>query len=68
MIEQMQIPPERLYRPDVSITAWRKWCQEQARGATSSAAADPTEDWATAAAAEYLTAEAAMAREEVPAG
>jgi phenylpropionate dioxygenase-like ring-hydroxylating dioxygenase large terminal subunit len=32
IIEQMQIPPERLYRPDVSITAWRKLCQEQTRG------------------------------------
>jgi phenylpropionate dioxygenase-like ring-hydroxylating dioxygenase large terminal subunit len=32
MIEQMTIPPERLYRPDVSITAWRKWCEEHARG------------------------------------
>jgi nitrite reductase/ring-hydroxylating ferredoxin subunit len=35
MIELMQTPPERLYRPDVSITAWRKWCQEKARGAPS---------------------------------
>lgn len=33
MIELMQIPPERLYRPDVSITAWRRWCQEKARRA-----------------------------------
>jgi len=32
MIELMDVPPERLYRPDVSITAWRKWCQEHARG------------------------------------
>lgn len=32
IIQQMEIPPERLYRPDVSITAWRKLCQEQARG------------------------------------
>ncbi|HEY7061823.1 MAG TPA: Rieske 2Fe-2S domain-containing protein [Chloroflexota bacterium] len=32
IIRQMEIPPERLYRPDVSITAWRKLCQEQARG------------------------------------
>jgi phenylpropionate dioxygenase-like ring-hydroxylating dioxygenase large terminal subunit len=32
MIEQMSIPPERLYRPDASITAWRKWCEEHARG------------------------------------
>jgi len=33
MIELMDIPPERLYRPDVSITAWRKWCHERARPA-----------------------------------
>jgi phenylpropionate dioxygenase-like ring-hydroxylating dioxygenase large terminal subunit len=33
MVEQTNIPPERLYRPDVSITAWRKWCHERARGA-----------------------------------
>jgi hypothetical protein len=26
-----ETPPERLYRPDVSITAWRKLC-EHARG------------------------------------
>jgi nitrite reductase/ring-hydroxylating ferredoxin subunit len=31
MIGQMDIPPERLYRPDVSITSWRKWCHEHAR-------------------------------------
>ncbi len=29
MIGQMNIPPERLYRPDVSVTAWRKWCETQ---------------------------------------
>jgi len=31
MISLMNIPPERLYRPDVSVTGWRKWCEEQAR-------------------------------------
>jgi phenylpropionate dioxygenase-like ring-hydroxylating dioxygenase large terminal subunit len=31
MIQAMEIPPARLYRPDISITAWRKWCQERAR-------------------------------------
>jgi phenylpropionate dioxygenase-like ring-hydroxylating dioxygenase large terminal subunit len=35
MIELMNIPPERLYRPDVSITAWRRWCEEQARDTDS---------------------------------
>ncbi len=28
MVETMQIPPERLYRPDVSIIAWRKLCEQ----------------------------------------
>ena len=37
MISLMNIPPERLYRPDVSVTAWRKWCEERARGADESA-------------------------------
>jgi phenylpropionate dioxygenase-like ring-hydroxylating dioxygenase large terminal subunit len=27
MVETMDIPPERLYRPDVSIIAWRKLCE-----------------------------------------
>jgi phenylpropionate dioxygenase-like ring-hydroxylating dioxygenase large terminal subunit len=31
MVELMQTPPERLYRPDIAITGWRKWCQEKAR-------------------------------------
>jgi hypothetical protein len=33
MIESMQIPPERLYRPDSSITAWRRLVEDEARGA-----------------------------------
>jgi len=32
MISAMDAPPERLFRPDLSIIAWRKFC-EQARGA-----------------------------------
>jgi nitrite reductase/ring-hydroxylating ferredoxin subunit len=35
MIELMQIPPERLYRPDISVTAWRKWVQDKARSSRS---------------------------------
>ena len=31
MIELMDAPPERLYRPDVSLTSWRKWCHDHAR-------------------------------------
>jgi phenylpropionate dioxygenase-like ring-hydroxylating dioxygenase large terminal subunit len=38
MVETMDIPPERLYRPDVSIIAWRKLC-ETARGLGSKSAA-----------------------------
>jgi phenylpropionate dioxygenase-like ring-hydroxylating dioxygenase large terminal subunit len=37
MIAQMNIPPERLYRPDVSVTGWRKWCDEKARRAPAEA-------------------------------
>jgi nitrite reductase/ring-hydroxylating ferredoxin subunit len=33
MIEHMRIPPEQLYRPDVSVISWRKLCHQQARGA-----------------------------------
>ncbi|HEY9314393.1 aromatic ring-hydroxylating dioxygenase subunit alpha [Williamsia sp.] len=28
MVDVMDAPPERLYRPDVSITAWRKMCEQ----------------------------------------
>jgi hypothetical protein len=31
MVDVMDAPPERLYRPDVSITEWRKLCEELAR-------------------------------------
>ena len=31
MISAMDAPPERLFRPDLSILAWRRYC-EQARG------------------------------------
>ena len=34
MIQAMDAPPERLFRPDLSIIAWRKMC-EQARGQES---------------------------------
>jgi phenylpropionate dioxygenase-like ring-hydroxylating dioxygenase large terminal subunit len=32
MVELMNIPPERLYRPDASVTGWRKWVEDNARG------------------------------------
>jgi len=31
MVENMNCPPERLFRPDGAIVAWRRWCQEKAR-------------------------------------
>ena len=32
MVDVMDAPPERLYRPDVAITEWRKMVEETARG------------------------------------
>jgi nitrite reductase/ring-hydroxylating ferredoxin subunit len=43
IIQKIRIPPERLYRPDVSITAWRTHCEKHARGATT-AAPSPAEE------------------------
>jgi phenylpropionate dioxygenase-like ring-hydroxylating dioxygenase large terminal subunit len=31
IVANMSSPPEVLFRPDVSITAWRRWCEERAR-------------------------------------
>jgi nitrite reductase/ring-hydroxylating ferredoxin subunit len=33
MVDVMDAPPERLYRPDISLTEWRRMCEKQARGA-----------------------------------
>jgi nitrite reductase/ring-hydroxylating ferredoxin subunit len=46
MVGLMNTPPERLYRPDASITAWRTYCEqsvraEEAPGPAASAAARP---------------------------
>jgi phenylpropionate dioxygenase-like ring-hydroxylating dioxygenase large terminal subunit len=43
IIDLISIPPERLYRPDIAITAWRRWCEEKARGSRS-AATQPASD------------------------
>lgn len=45
MVDVMDAPPERLYRPDVSITAWRKICEDAPRAgqAIVSAATPPVE-------------------------
>ena len=32
MVDVMDAPPERLYRPDISLTEWRKMCERQERG------------------------------------
>jgi phenylpropionate dioxygenase-like ring-hydroxylating dioxygenase large terminal subunit len=32
MVDVMDAPPERLYRPDVSLTEWRKLCERDERG------------------------------------
>src|SRR3712207_4185997 len=35
MVDVTDAPPERLYRPDVSLTEWRKLCEEVASGKVS---------------------------------
>jgi hypothetical protein len=32
MVDVMDAPPERLYRPDIAITEWRKLCESETRG------------------------------------
>jgi nitrite reductase/ring-hydroxylating ferredoxin subunit len=51
MIELMNIPPERLYRPDVSVTAWRKLCEETARRTGAEAPSELERDEAASAVA-----------------
>lgn len=41
MVDVMDAPPERLYRPDVAITEWRKLCDTSARGAPQPMPAGP---------------------------
>lgn len=36
MVRNMDCPPERLFRPDVAIVSWRRWCQEKARPSPTS--------------------------------
>ncbi len=42
-IDLMDTPPEQLYRPDVSITAWRRFCEERARRSPADALSDRLE-------------------------
>ena len=39
MIAAMNSPPEQLFRPDVAIVAWRRWCHDNARRSPAEAAA-----------------------------
>jgi hypothetical protein len=32
IVQAMDCPPERLFRPDIAIVAWRRWCELNARG------------------------------------
>jgi hypothetical protein len=41
VIEMMDCPPERLFRPDSSIVAWRRWCDRHARRSPAETAATP---------------------------
>jgi hypothetical protein len=38
IIEMMDCPPERLFRPDTAIVAWRRWCDRNARQSPAEAA------------------------------
>jgi hypothetical protein len=43
----MNCPPERLFRPDAAIVAWRRWCHDNARRSSydETAASDETVGW-----------------------
>jgi hypothetical protein len=41
MVDVMDAPPERLYRPDVSITEWRRLVEETHLGAPISEVRKP---------------------------
>lgn len=38
IVENMSAPPEWLFRPDVSIVGWRRWCEKNARRSPAEAA------------------------------
>jgi phenylpropionate dioxygenase-like ring-hydroxylating dioxygenase large terminal subunit len=42
MVDVMDAPPERLYRPDLALTEWRKMVEETARGEPITEAYQPT--------------------------
>jgi phenylpropionate dioxygenase-like ring-hydroxylating dioxygenase large terminal subunit len=41
MVEQMKTPPEQLYRPDISLIAWRRLCETQIGGTVDAAVTEP---------------------------
>lgn len=40
IVQAIDTPPEVLFRPDISIIAWRRWCEEKARRAPAGAAGE----------------------------
>jgi hypothetical protein len=42
MVDVMDAPPERLYRPDIAITEWRKLCEADPRAAPQPVPAEAT--------------------------
>jgi hypothetical protein len=48
IVEAMDCPPEHLFRPDIAIVGWRRWCEAQARRS-------PAASTATASAANLET-------------
>jgi phenylpropionate dioxygenase-like ring-hydroxylating dioxygenase large terminal subunit len=44
MVDVMDAPPERLYRPDIAITEWRKLCESDDRGIPIADTAETRED------------------------
>lgn len=41
VVQNMNSPPEWLFRPDVSVVGWRRWCDERARRSPAEMAAAP---------------------------
>jgi hypothetical protein len=49
MVTLMDSPPEQLFRPDIAIVPWRRWCNDRARHSPTEA----TVSLDTAAASEF---------------
>jgi phenylpropionate dioxygenase-like ring-hydroxylating dioxygenase large terminal subunit len=50
IIEAMDCPPERLFRPDIAIVSWRRWCEQYARRSPRDPAATADEEMSRASA------------------